>query len=167
MLLRNEIDECLGMIRLLEDSFQTAKKEGFSLSFFEENNSRIYRLKKAVNELESLQWQLEEQQRKNNTETETNHKKEESMAVSVELLADKIGKKLYSDIQSSLSLNDRFRFQKSLFYDDGRLMSETLGYLNGLDSFGEAEKYLNEQFAWDWESESPAAFREILEKHFP
>ncbi|MDH8701505.1 hypothetical protein M2138_000851 [Dysgonomonadaceae bacterium PH5-43] len=91
---------------------------------------------------------------------------EEIAESSVEFLGDKIGKKLFATIQSSLTFNDKFRFQRDLFSGNSELMNETMNYLNNIESKTEALDYLKEYFSWDWESESVVAFKEILDKRF-
>ena len=179
---RQEIDKCLAIIQSIENSFQNIKEEtNLSFSFFEENNRQIYELKKAINRLEELQFELNIQKRNLEEEWETVPEacripeeivseptivSSEKKISSTEFLADKIGKKIFSDIQSSLSLNDRFRFQKDLFYDDSNLMNVALTDLNKLESFDEIMDYLDNRFSWNWEEESAAAFKEILKTKF-
>ena len=184
---KQEIDNCLAIIQSIENSFQNIKEEtNLPFSFFEENNRRIYELKKAINQLEELQFELKIQERnrfeeewKNSQETvpevcriqeeiiiEPTIVSSEKEKSSVEFLADKIGKKIFPDIQSSLSLNDRFRFQRDLFRNNSGLMQQSLNHLNELESFDETINYLNSQFSWNWEDESVVAFKDILKTKF-
>ena len=179
---KKEIDKCLEIIQSIENSFQNIKDETIlPSSFFEENNHQIYELKKAINRLEELQFELNVQKRNLEEEWETVPEacripeeivneptivSSEKEIASTEFLADKIGKKIFSDIQSSLSLNDRFRFQKDLFGNDSNLMSQALSHLNNLGSFDEIMDYIDNQFSWNWEEESASAFKEILKTKF-
>jgi hypothetical protein len=96
-------------------------------------------------------------------ETAENERKE---SLSPVFLGDRITKTVYADLKKSLSLNDRFRFQRNLFDNNAGLMDRTLDDLNTFSSLQETVDYLNNYFSWDWRSESAAAFKEILEKHF-
>ncbi|GHT41729.1 hypothetical protein FACS189437_08980 [Bacteroidia bacterium] len=71
-----------------------------------------------------------------------------------------------AEIETYLTVNDRFIIQKDLFNDDARFMDIIVNQLNTLNSMEETLKYLDDMFAWDWESESAWIFREILEKRF-
>jgi primosomal protein N'' len=73
---------------------------------------------------------------------------------------------MYADLKKSLSLNDRFRFQRNLFENNAGLMDKTLDELNNLSTLKETLDYLNSRFAWNWENEPAGAFKEILEKRF-
>jgi predicted nucleic acid-binding Zn-ribbon protein len=93
-------------------------------------------------------------------------KKEEKELLPLTFLGDKITKSIYADLKKSLTLNDRFRFQKDLFGNDVRCMDNTLNDLNAFSSLKETTDYLRNRFAWNWEDESTLAFKEILEKRF-
>jgi uncharacterized coiled-coil protein SlyX len=81
-------------------------------------------------------------------------------------LGDRITKTVYADLKKSLSLNDRFRFQRNLFENNAALMDKTLDDLNTFSSLQETLDYLNSRFSWDWKNEPTLAFNEILEKRF-
>ncbi|MDL2224268.1 hypothetical protein LJB92_03030 [Bacteroidales bacterium OttesenSCG-928-M06] len=189
-----EIEECLKIIRSLENSFQTAKtEEMFTLSFFSINHDQINELKERLNHLEALR--IKEKKKEEELEWEMTHQKpvlpdacilpEQSTTIkeisvnvvfeekdilkeknSSVFLGDKIGKKIFLDIRSSLSLNDRFRFQRDLFRGNNEIMDEALTQLNYFDSIKDALFYLDEQFSWDWEDPSVKAFKEVLKKRF-
>lgn len=97
---------------------------------------------------------------------ETIVKETASVSVNPAFLADKITKKLYADLKKSLSLNDKFRFQRDLFKGNAVIMNDALEQLNAYTRLDEALQYLNSEFQWDWESESAQAFRELLERRF-
>lgn len=81
-------------------------------------------------------------------------------------LVDKIGKKIHSDFKKSLSLNDRFMFQRDLFHGNADEMNDALEQLNGFQSLDDALVFLNSYYVINWESESGSLFRELLNKHF-
>jgi hypothetical protein len=143
MAFNKEIESCLEQIKQLERAFQEAKEiEILPISFFSANYDRLNVLKRSISELE----------------------KKEPAANG--FLGDKISKTLFADLKKSLSLNDRFRFQRDLFTGNACLMEETLDYLENLHSLNESIDYLNTHFDWNWDEESVTAFREILEKRF-
>ena len=163
MSIQKEREKCLEIIQALDNSFRNAKEETIlPVFFFTENNRRIYELKKAINRLEELQFESKEYKKKSEP-VDASLEREIS---SGEFVVDKIGKKIFSDIQSCLSLNDRFRFQRDLFLNDSDLMNQTLNHLNKSESFEEIMDYLDSRFAWDWENESATAFKEILRIKF-
>ncbi len=86
--------------------------------------------------------------------------------ISSGFLGDKIGKQLFADFRQSLSLNDRFRFQRDLFGGNAMAMNAALDQINGFNTLPEAFDFLDNLFHWDWEQESAAAFKELLEKRF-
>lgn len=188
-----EIGDCLEIIKSLELSFQEAQKQDFLyLSFFSENHDLISKLKGELNKIEAMQFSQREKEEASEitrlekeewviedisqavipedqleireNESELLVQKEE--IITTGFLGDIINKKIFSDIRTSLSLNDRFRFQKDLFNNDSEWMNSTLGKLNDMNSLIEVMNYLEDNFSWNWEDESVQAFKELLEKRF-
>jgi hypothetical protein len=179
MAFNKEIESCLEQIKQLERAFQEAQEmEILPISFFSANYDRVNVLKRSIYEMEETQC-LEMQ---NHLKEEKEEEEEEELPIAqakpllVEekekesaangFLGDKIGKTLFTDLKKSLSLNDRFRFQRDIFAGNAYLMEETLDYLSDLHSLDESIGYLNAHFYMNWEDESVVAFREILEKRF-
>ena len=188
MPLEKEKDRYLLLVQTFESFFQIAKDlETLPLSFFSKMRDHLNLLGEELNKLEYLQGQLavekaneivlESLKENVEVENETIVIVEEEVVleepelvsfekqVTVGFLSDEIGKKIYADFRTSLTLNDKFRFQRDLFRNDAGKMNEALDYLNSLDSMDKALSYLN-NFDWNWEDESVQAFKEILEKRF-
>jgi hypothetical protein len=91
--------------------------------------------------------------------------KEMKETVSV-FLGDKIGKKIYTDLTKSLTINQRFMFLRDLFKGNETDMNQTLTHLNTLKTLEDALDYLENNRQVQWETESGTAFKELLEKHF-
>lgn len=193
---QQEISDCIKLIESLENSFLLVKNETvLSISFFSQNHDRINQLKEKLNQLEDLQFRKKEESEKIelfNEENylpkectlfeETNQEKiieeketedtyiEETGIIQEKaysgFLGDQISKKIFTDIRSSLSLNDKFRFLHNLFKGNVELMNETLDHLNNLNSIQDALLYIQEHFEWEEESESAQALKEIIEKRF-
>ena len=81
-------------------------------------------------------------------------------------LSDIITKKKLADFGKSLSLNERFMFQREIFQNNTSRMSQAMGALNEFDNLSDALNYLNSNFPIQWESEAGIIFRELLEKRF-
>jgi hypothetical protein len=184
MTLRKEIERYLILIQTLESSFQIAKElKRLPLSFFSATRDHLDLLKEELSRIEELQSQtfipekeiIPDEIEGNNSEEPIEQEEnviveellleEEIIVEETIILADEIEKKIHPDFRSSLTLNDRFRFQRNLFNGNVELMTQTLNELNDFNSMDEALSYLS-SFDWDWEDESVQAFREILEKRF-
>jgi hypothetical protein len=151
MAFNKEIKSCLEQMEELENIFQKTA-------------NRLAELKQHLLALEAVS-------RKEETTVphlliKDNEKKEEKETPPVTFLGDKIIKTIYTDLKKSLSLNDRFRFQRDLFGNDTKLMDNTLDNLNDLSSLQETMDYLHNRFVWNEKDESVIAFKEILEKRF-
>jgi hypothetical protein len=152
MFFQKEFERYVEIVRDLETSFREAQKpEEFPLSFFGETRNKIEELKEELGKMEETL--IAQQQEKESREK-------------VDFLGDKISKKMYADIRSSLSINDRFRFQRDLFGNDAERMKTVLGELDTLNSMPEIASYIENKFDWETEDESVQAFKEILEKRF-
>ncbi|MDL2322977.1 hypothetical protein LJC52_03225 [Bacteroidales bacterium OttesenSCG-928-A17] len=81
-------------------------------------------------------------------------------------LSDAIVKEKLTDFRKSLSLNDRFMFQRDIFQNNVDEMNQTLEMLNRFDNLNDALNFLNSNYPIQWESEAGITFRELLEKRF-
>ncbi|MDR3341077.1 MAG: hypothetical protein LBT25_13505 [Candidatus Symbiothrix sp.] len=81
-------------------------------------------------------------------------------------LGDTIGKKIFAEFSKSLSLNQRFMFQRDLFRGNTEEMNKALVQLDSFLQSDEALHFLNENYSISWESESGIAFWELLDKRF-
>jgi hypothetical protein len=152
MFFQKEFERYVEIVRDLENSFREAQNpEEFPLSFFSETRDKIEELKEELSKME---------------ETVILQQQEKETRGKVDFLGDKISKKIYADIRSSLSINDRFRFQRDLFGNDAESMKNVLAELDTLNSMPEILSYLENHLDWKTEDESVQAFKEILEKRF-
>jgi len=141
MAFKNEIESCLEQIRDLENILQTASDKLNAVK------QRLQTLEETRNDMPLII-------------------KTEKEALSPVFLGDKISKTIYADLKKSMSLNDRFRFQRDLFENNAGLLDKVLDDLNNLSSLQETLDYLHSRFTWNWEDESVSAFKEIIEKRF-
>ena len=68
------------------------------------------------------------------------------------------------EVKRSLSLNDRFFYQRELFDNNREAMSAVMNELNKLQTMEEVEEYLRENRSWDFENEHVKSFLELLGK---
>ncbi len=87
-------------------------------------------------------------------------KREESVIDSV------INKVKITDLIQSISLGDRFRFQRELFDNNGEQMMQAFHDLNATTSLEEAMRYIEKHFRWDAENESVKDFMALLNRKF-
>ena len=145
---QNKIEQCLKEIRELESIFREAQdKETLPLSFFNSSIDILDRLKTEIHEIETLQLLSMREQ-------------------PVNILADTISRKINADFEKSLSLNDRFMFQRDLFQGNADEMHQTFAQLNEFQSLNEAMDFINEKYTIPWESDSGITFKETLNKRF-
>jgi hypothetical protein len=91
---------------------------------------------------------------------------EEKLIPAANVLADAIGRKINSDFGKSLSLNDRFMFQRDLFQGNANEMNQAFTQLNIYQSLNEVIAFLNGKYAIPWNSDSGIALKELLDKRF-
>ena len=70
------------------------------------------------------------------------------------------------DVKRSLSLNDRFYYQRELFDNDREAMNSMMLRLNAFDNYADTERYLRENTSWDFKDERVKSFLELLKKGF-
>ena len=71
-----------------------------------------------------------------------------------------------TDLIQSISLGDRFRFQRELFSNNGEEMMQVFHDLNAIKSLDEAHTYLQKNFRWDKDNESVKDFYALLNRKF-
>lgn len=81
-------------------------------------------------------------------------------------LSSQMAQSPISDIKKAINLNDRFRFQRELFSNDSTLFNNTLEALNALNNVEEAQTFINDQFAWDFEEEIAQEFIQLVQRRF-
>jgi len=190
MLFQDKKEQYLKEIRELEILFHEAQgKEILPLSFFSSSIDILNSLRAGVFEIEAEQLQMMQTHLKENEEEWNEMKeiqmpeiqsneikvteapvelitKEEKTTPSNSVLADTIGRKIGTDIEKSLSLNDRFMFQRDLFHGNTDEMNRAFARLNTFQSLNEALAFLNGKYNILWDSDSGMAFKELLDKRF-
>jgi hypothetical protein len=69
-------------------------------------------------------------------------------------------------LSKSMSLNDRFRYQRELFQNDATKMAEMMAIIDSLSSMEEVQEYIRSSMDWDEEVEIVQDFYAMLEEHF-
>ena len=180
MSIQNKIEQYLSEIRELETLFSEAQvKEVIPLSFFSYAIDILCSLRTGIFEIEAIQLQMMQEhlkkpepewyEEKEFKEIETPPElliKEEKVTPVINVLADTIGRKISSDFSKSLSLNDRFMFQRDLFHGNAYEMNQVFTQINEFQSLNEVLKFLNDNYSIPWSSDSGIALKELLDKRF-
>ena len=66
----------------------------------------------------------------------------------------------------SISLNDRFLFQRELFDNNREAMTTMLSKLQSFSSFDLAESYLERNTTWDFRDDTVDKFLQMLKETF-
>jgi hypothetical protein len=195
MSFQDKIDHYLNEIQALETSFREVQgKEILPLSFFSSSMDTLYRLRTGILEIEAIQLKtMQEHLKKSEIEWNEVHPVEAKVqtAVSDELagqtvlpdkpelkseegktasgagvLGEMIGRKINADFGKSLSLNDRFMFQRDLFQGNADAMNKALLQLHSFHTLNDALDYLDTNYSIRWDSDSGIVFRDLLDKRF-
>ncbi|MDD3910070.1 MAG: hypothetical protein PHN86_08985 [Proteiniphilum sp.] len=70
------------------------------------------------------------------------------------------------DLKRSISLNDRFLFQRELFNNNRDEMNDIMSSLNEFKNYKDAEKYLAENCKWNFEDKNVKEFLRVIKKVF-
>ncbi|WP_294071875.1 hypothetical protein [Proteiniphilum sp. UBA1028] len=70
------------------------------------------------------------------------------------------------DLRRSISLNDRFLFQRELFHNNREEMNQMMIRLNAFDDFDQVETYLREHSGWDFDDPVVEDFLKVIQKGF-
>lgn len=70
------------------------------------------------------------------------------------------------DVRSSISLNDRFLFQRELFHNNRVAMNDMLTKLQSFSSYEIIEGYLKTNTHWNFKDETVQKFMEMLKDNF-
>lgn len=95
-------------------------------------------------------------------ESETGIKKKETPSLNDAIPA----KPAVLDLIKSISLNDRFLFQRELFNNDREAMNAMMEMLNSFENYGEAEAYLRKHTSWNFEDQTVMDFLYTIRKGF-
>lgn len=66
------------------------------------------------------------------------------------------------EVKRSLSLNDRFFYQRELFNNNREAMNSMMEKINSIATFEEIEDYLKDNTTWDFEDKTVKGFLELL-----
>ncbi len=70
------------------------------------------------------------------------------------------------ELKRSLSLNDRFLYQRELFNNDRHEMNSMMLKLNAFDNYEDTERYLREHTSWNFEEKIVKDFLAVLKEGF-
>lgn len=182
---REYIDNLLTNIKSLEEKFLAVKDEGaIPFSFFREAYNRTETIMRLLHELENLQIDemrtqmeklialLSEAENNKHAVAKTVEKSEvkENRGETVKTafsLNDVIPTKPATlDLIKSISLNDRFLFQRELFNNDREAMHAMMEKLNTFENYEDAEAYLRGNTSWNFEDQTVKDFLYVIKKGF-
>ena len=185
MVYQDKIEQYLKELRELEKIFREAQgNDILPLSFFSSSIDILSRLRTGIFEIETAQLQMMQEHLKEpgrewyqtyepvvpqkTVELKPLEEKitEGGTIPVTNVLADAIGRRINPDFGKSLSLNDRFMFQRDLFQGNGNEMNQAFTQLNEYQSLNEVMAFLNEKYAIAWNSDSGIVLRELLDKRF-
>jgi len=185
MVYQNKFDQYLKELRELEEIFYEAQsKEILPLSFFSSSIDRLNRLRTGIFEIETAQLQMMQEHLKEpesewyetnepiesekpaELKTIEDQSMEDKTVPVTNVLADTISRKINADFRKSLSLNDRFMFQRDLFQGNANEMNQAFTQLNEYQSLNEVLAFLSEKYAISWNSDSGIILKELLDKRF-
>ena len=192
MSIKDKIEQYLKEIQELERIVRESQdKEILPFSFFSSSIDILDCLKTGIYEIEAIQMQkmqehfrtpeskrYESQENKEINEVkkpiEINEIRkpveskttEEKTAPVINVLADTIGRKINTDFVKSLTLNDRFMFQRDIFNGNSKEMNKAFTQLNQFQTLNEVLGFLNKNYTITWNSVSGVVLKELLEKRF-
>jgi hypothetical protein len=70
------------------------------------------------------------------------------------------------NLNRSISLNDRFLFQRALFHNSREEMNQMMIRLHAFEDFDRAERYLREESGWDFEDPVVVDFLDAIKRGF-
>ncbi|MGM9818030.1 MAG: hypothetical protein ACI30B_03490 [Paludibacteraceae bacterium] len=159
---------------LLIDRYSSSKQEDSTLEISvsdDEQSCEVAEEEYSVPENNEVVSEYDEEQEKNLVATVADmvdvqpslneiQQREVSVADSV------MDKNKVTDLIQSISLGDRFRFQRELFSNNGEEMMQVFHDLNAMKSLDEAHTYLQKNFRWDKDNESVKDFYALLNRKF-
>jgi hypothetical protein len=81
-------------------------------------------------------------------------------------LASALNSKKINDLKSSITLGDRFRFQRELFGGNGEKMSKAISDFNSFESMDEAQAYIAKNFEWAIDNDAVSDFIQLLQRRY-
>lgn len=92
--------------------------------------------------------------------------KPEPVAQPVLRVDEQLQRHLSQDLRNAFSLNDRFRFKRSLFGNDEAQMEQAIDRVEKMHSEQEARDYFINTLKWDVNDPDVADFLQIVSSHF-
>ncbi len=80
-------------------------------------------------------------------------------------LQNELAARRFADLSHSLSLNDRFRYQRELLDNDRDAFMQLMSAIDEMESWEDAADYLG-TYQWDEESPTVRDFLSMIEQHF-
>ncbi len=81
-------------------------------------------------------------------------------------LASALNSKKIIDLKSSITLGDRFRFQRELFGGNGEKMNKAISDFNSFETMTEAQEYITKNFDWQLDNEAVSDFIQLLQRRY-
>ncbi|MDR3705092.1 MAG: hypothetical protein P4L28_04190 [Paludibacteraceae bacterium] len=81
-------------------------------------------------------------------------------------LFNALSNKQVTSLRKSISIGNRFMFQRELFGNDADKMNQAIDFIDTCTNLHETEKYISENFHWDSEKESVIEFMNLVNRKF-
>ena len=81
-------------------------------------------------------------------------------------LASAINNKKIIDLKASITLGDRFRFQRELFGGNGEKMNKAITDFNSFESMDQAQAYIAKNFEWPLDNDAVSDFIQLLQRRY-
>ena len=81
-------------------------------------------------------------------------------------LASALNSKKIIDLKSSITLGDRFRFQRELFGGNGEKMNKAISDFNSFETMIEAQEYMAKNFDWQLDNDAVSDFIQLLQRRY-
>ena len=81
-------------------------------------------------------------------------------------LASALNSKKITDLKASITLGDRFRFQRELFGGNGEKMNKAISDFNSFKNMDEAQAYIAKNFDWALDNDAVSDFIQLLQRRY-
>ena len=81
-------------------------------------------------------------------------------------VASALNSKKIIDLKSSITLGDRFRFQRELFGGNGEKMNKAISDFNSFETMTEAQAYISKNFDWQLDNDAVSDFIQLLQRRY-
>lgn len=90
----------------------------------------------------------------------------EKIVAQISSYNEPVERRLIVDVRKSISLNDRFRFQRELFNNDSQYMNKVLDEIGQYSQLSDVLNYLKETFHWEKDNQAATDFIKIVIKKY-